>query len=100
MVKHIIMWKLKDCAGGFSKDENAQRIKQRLEELQHRIQEIKYLEAGININDLPHAFDIVLYSEFQHRDDLAMYQNHPAHLEFKEFISGLRSDRRVVDYEV
>ena len=100
MVKHIIMWKLKDSAGGFSKDENAQKIKWRLEELLQRIQEIKYLEAGININDLPHAFDIVLYSEFENRDDLETYQSHPAHQEFKEFIGQLRLDRRVVDYEV
>ena len=33
MVKHIIMWKLYDFAEGFSKEENAQRMKQQLEEL-------------------------------------------------------------------
>jgi hypothetical protein len=33
MVKHIIMWRLRDSAEGFSKAKNAQRMKQQLEEL-------------------------------------------------------------------
>jgi quinol monooxygenase YgiN len=100
MVKHIIMWRLRDSAEGFSKAENAQRMKQQLEELGRRIREIKYLEVGININITQDAFDVVLYSEFENQDDLETYQNHPAHLAFKEFISEIRTEKRVVDYEV
>jgi quinol monooxygenase YgiN len=99
MVKHIIMWRLKDSAEGFSKAENAQRVKQQLEELARRIPQIKYLEVGININPSQDAFDVVLYSEFENRDDLETYQNHPAHLAFKEFISEIRTEKRLVDYE-
>ena len=100
MVKHIIMWKLYDFAEGFSKAENAQRMKQQLEELGRRIQEIQCLEVGINVNNSPDAFDVVLYSEFESLQDLQTYQNHQAHLEFKEFVSGIRSEKRVVDYRV
>ena len=100
MVKHIIMWKLYDFAEGFSKTENAQRMKHRLQELERRIPEIQHLEVGINVNNSPDAFDIVLYSEFRNLQDLQTYQNHPAHLEFKEFVSGIRSHKRVVDYRV
>jgi quinol monooxygenase YgiN len=100
MVKHIIMWRLRDSAEGFSKTENAQRMKQQLERLGQRIREIKYLEVGININTSQDAFDVVLYSEFENRDDLETYQNHPAHLAFKEFIGEIRSEKRIVDYEV
>ena len=100
MVKHIIMWKLYDFAEGFSKAENAQRMKQRLEELGRRIPQIQYLEVGINVNNSPDAFDVVMYSEFESLQDLQAYQDHPAHLEFKGFVSGIRSEKRVVDYRV
>ena len=100
MIKHIIMWKLRDFAEGHTKAENAHRMKQRIEELGQRVQEIKCFEVGININPSPDAFDIVLYSEFETRDNLETYQNHPAHLEFKEFIGEIRSEKKVVDYEV
>ena len=100
MIKHIIMWKLRDSAEGYSKAENAQRMKQQIEAMGQRIPEIKYLEVGINISPSPDAFDIVLYSEFESEDGLKTYQDHPAHLAFKEFIGEIRIEKRVVDYEV
>ena len=45
MVKHIVMWKLFNEAQGFSKQENAQRIKIELENLQEQIAEILKLEG-------------------------------------------------------
>ena len=100
MIKHIIMWKLRDFAEGYTRAENAHRMKHQIEEMGQRVQEFKYFEVGININPSPDAFDIVLYSEFETRDDLETYQNHPAHLEFKKFIGEIRSEKKVVDYEV
>ncbi len=100
MVKHIVMWKLYDSAEGFTKAENARRMKQELEKLKAGIPAIQYLEAGINVNDSEDAFDVVLYAEFESREALATYQRHPEHVRFKEFIDGIRSEKRVVDYEV
>ena len=76
------------------------RIKQLLERLKHRIKEIRSIEVGINTNDSPDAFDIVLYSEFDNINDLNAYQNHPEHLKVGEFVSKVRLERKVVDYEV
>ena len=76
------------------------RIKQGLESLKTKINEIKSLEVGINFNPSPAAFDVVLYSEFLTREDLLIYQDHPEHTKFKEMINSLRSDRTVVDYEI
>jgi quinol monooxygenase YgiN len=100
MIKHIVMWKLYDSAEGFSKAENAQRMKRALEELKTKIAQIRYLEVGINISNAEDALDVVLYSKFDSRDDLKAYQDHPAHLAFKEFVNDIRSHKRVVDYEV
>jgi len=65
MIKHIVMWKLKDFAAGSNKNENAVKIKTELEMLKSKIPEIKKLEVGININESETAYDIVLYSEFE-----------------------------------
>ena len=100
MIKHIVIWKLKDDADGFSKDENIQRIKKGLEKLTLTIKEIKKLEVGINFNQTENAYDIILYSEFNSKDALNTYQVHPDHIKFKEFINNLRTDVRVVDYKI
>jgi len=98
MLKHIVMWKLKDFAEGKSKNENAKEIKSMLENLKGRINEIEFIEVGININDSVQSFDVVLYSEFKDEDDLEKYQKHPEHVKVGEFISKVREDRVVADY--
>jgi hypothetical protein len=98
MIKHVVMWKLKDFAEGADKKENAIKIKRLLEGLQETIREIHAIEVGININDTPSAYDIVLYSTFISPRDLEAYLNHPEHLKVGDFISKVRLDRTVVDY--
>lgn len=99
MIKHIVMWRLKDSAAGASREENAKKLKQSLEDLKDKIGDIKSLEVGINFNSSPAAFDVVLYSEFADRDGLDAYQNHPEHLKIVDFVGEIRTDRAVVDYE-
>ncbi|MCJ8173158.1 Dabb family protein [Clostridium botulinum] len=100
MIKHIVMWKLKEFAEGKSKLENANIIKINLENLKHRIDEVKLIEVGVNINNSQQAYDVVLYSEFETIEDLNLYQNHPDHLKVGEFINEVKEDRIVTDYEV
>ena len=100
MLKHIVMWKLKDSAEGADKKENARKMKSKLEGLKRKIKEIRSIEVGININDSSDAYDVVLYSEFNSTEDLDAYQNHPEHLRVGDFIGKVRLERKVVDYEV
>ena len=100
MIKHVVMWKLHPIAEGFSKQENAVRIKQELLKLPSLIPQIAAFEIGLNINNSVNAFDLILNSEFHNREDLAKYQVHPAHMKLKEFTKELRSKITVVDYEV
>ena len=99
MIKHIVMWKLKDSHEGMSKDELMDKIKQDLEGLKSVIPEIKDMEIGRNSNELPTSFDVALYSEFESQEDLEIYQEHPEHLKVAEFIRQIRTDAVVVDYE-
>jgi len=99
MIKHIVFWKLKDEANGLSKIENATTIKQRLENLNGKIEGLITLEVGIDFLHSVESADLVLYSEFENKEALTFYANHPLHKEIMPFIAEARSERRVVDYE-
>ena len=100
MVKHVVMWKLKDFAEGANKKENALKIKSSLKGLKSKIKEVKYLEVGISAGDATDYYDIVLISEFKDLRDLESYQKHPEHVKAAEFIGKVRLERKVVDYFV
>ncbi|MEZ5335158.1 MAG: Dabb family protein [Methanolobus sp.] len=74
MLKHIVMWKLKESAEGNTKDENAKLMKQKLEALKGVVPEIDFIEVGINAVPSPAAYDVVLYSEFKDEDALKTYR--------------------------
>jgi hypothetical protein len=99
MIKHMVMWKLKDFAEGAKKSENAQNIKVQLEGLKNKIKEVRSMEVGININDSADSYDVALYSEFASLEDLKKYQNHPEHAKVGDFIIKRRLDRKVADYQ-
>lgn len=100
MIKHIVMWRLFNFADGASKQENAQRLKEMLLSLPAKIPQIKQMEVGLNIDRTDAASDVVLYSEFDSLEDLKAYQMHPEHQKVVEFLNKVRSEKRVVDYEV
>jgi Stress responsive A/B Barrel Domain len=100
MIKHIVMWKLKENALGNTKEANALTIKKQLEDLVGTITEIKSLEVGINFNPSEAAFDVVLYSEFENEESLNSYMKHPLHVKVADFVSQVRENRVVVDYQV
>lgn len=100
MIKHIVVWSLKNNAEGFTKAENAERIKTEILKLKEQIPQIKKIEAGINITMADDAFDIALNSEFNSVEDLQIYIDHPVHIKFKEFILPLKRDKRVIDYYI
>src|SRR5512146_2747836 len=98
MIKHIVVWKLKDSPA-YSKSENAARIKNELEALRDKLPFVKKIEVGINFNSTAAAYDVVLYSEFASREHLDRYQNSPEHKAVADFIGTVREERVVVDYE-
>jgi hypothetical protein len=100
MIKHIVVWKLKEVAEGKSKFENAQAMKSLLDGMRGKIPGLKHLEVGLNTTEEQSDADIVLYAEFGTRADLAAYQIHPVHVAAGTFISKVRAERYVVDYEV
>lgn len=97
MIKHIVMWRLDEQAG--DKADNALKLKRLLEGLNGRIPGLLRLEVGIDFSLEGESSDVVLYAEFESRQALDAYQQHPAHAEVVPFVKSVRAERRVVDYE-
>lgn len=101
MIRHLVMWKLKEFAEGYPKEENALLLKHRLESLTDHIAEIRRVEAGINVlNHGSGNYDVVLEMLFDNEDDLQKYHIHPKHVELGEWIKNIRAERAAVDYKI
>lgn len=99
MIKHIVMWKIKDKTQHGSKQQVMDKIKAELEGLKDVIDSIVEIEVGINVEPSQMAYDVVLYSVFRDEEGLEAYQKHPAHQKVaKELMSQVTKSRAVVDY--
>jgi hypothetical protein len=100
MLKHIVLFKLKEHAEGAGKAENARKAKEALEALAKTIPQVRRLEVGINSIPSDAAYDIAIYSEFADEEDLFLYMKHHEHVKVAEFLGKVRESRAVVDYLV
>jgi len=100
LIKHIVMWTVKESADSRSKSENLFLMKALLEELPGKIPQIRAFEVSINMYRSDPACDIVLYSEFDSAEDFEIYRTHPDHETGKNFVAKVRDTRAMVDYEV
>lgn len=100
MIKHIVMWTLKDEAEGAGKAANARKMKDLLSALPPLIPCLRELEVGVDVFAASPACDVILYTVFDTRADLDAYQVHPEHQKVVGFVKQVAASRSVVDYEV
>jgi len=93
MVKHIVMWKLKNKA-------DVEIIKDKLEALVGKIPELLRLEVGVDFMNSDNSFHMVLSTEFESREALDAYRLHPEHQAVIPLLQIATIDRAVVDYEI
>lgn len=99
MVKHVVMWKLKDQAQGATKEQNAEKIKAMLMALPSKIAAIENLEVGIDFIHSDMSADVVLVTQVASKEALDTYRLHPDHQAVIPFIQEVTAERRVVDFE-
>lgn len=99
MVKHIVLFKLKDEAPADKKLEAMNSFKQAIEALPAKISVIRKIEVGLNINPAE-TWSIALYSEFDSLEDVKLYATHPEHVAAGKLIAEVKDSRACVDYEV
>lgn len=100
MIKHIVMWKLKDEAEGADRAANAREMKRRLDECAQIVPGMLAFEVSLAQPGLEATYDVVLYSEFADKAALAAYAAHPTHQALVPFIGAVREARQCMDYEV
>ena len=100
MIRHIVMFKLKEFASNSEKMEAAVKVKNRLDELPLKIDVIRRYQAGIDIRKLNWSYDIVLEMDFKNMADLDAYTIHPAHQEFIAFNKEYSVSKVCTDYQV
>ena len=100
MIKHIVMWQLKEQAEGADKATNAAKLKSLLESCAGIVPGMGAFEVALAQPGLEATYDVVLYSEFESLAALDAYQNHPTHVALKPFVGAVRLARQCMDYEV
>ena len=100
MIKHIVFWRLNEGAYGNDKHMNARILKEKLLAMKGKVNGLLKIEVGFDFSNEKDSCDIVLYTEFRNKEALHQYQIHPDHEAIKKWLSEVRYERRVVDYEV
>jgi hypothetical protein len=100
MIRHIVMFKLKDFASDAEKNAAAIEVKNLLDELPLKIDVIRRYKAGIDVRKLNWSYDIVLEMDFDSLAELDAYTVHPAHQAFIAFNKEYSIAKTCVDFEM
>ena len=92
MIKHIVMWKLKNPG-------DAARFKAKLDSCKGLVPGMREFEAAVRTEAFEANVDVVLVSAFDDKAALQAYLEHPVHVEVSSVLGTLRESRTVLDFE-
>ena len=99
MVKHIVLWKLKDELTGEEKQKVKRELKEALESLKEKIKELSFIKVQIDGLD-GSTVDVLLETEFEDEAALQAYAVHPEHVAVgTEKIKPFIAERICYDYK-
>ncbi|GHT30255.1 stress responsive protein [Bacteroidia bacterium] len=100
MVRHIVMFKLKEFAYQSEKQAKMEEIKLALESLTDSIEFLRSIRVDFNINP-SETWDLILTADLDTLEDVEAYANHPNHVAVsKNIIAPVKADRACVDFIV
>ncbi|MCI8485225.1 MAG: Dabb family protein [Lachnospiraceae bacterium] len=100
MIRHIVMFKLKDGVNGKTAMENAMEAQREAEKLKELIPSIEKMEVVCNSQKADKSnCELALICDFKDIDGLNTYQQHPEHLKFGSLIGQWKESRACIDYE-
>jgi hypothetical protein len=100
MLRHIVMWTLKEQAEGADRATNRARARALLQACAQLEPGTLHFEVGTPQDGLESTCDLVLDSTFRDRAALLAYQNHPQHVALKPFMKAVVAARQCMDYEI
>ena len=100
MIRHIVMFKLKEFQTPAEKQAKMQEIKDKLEALINKIDVFKIIRVDFNCTRAE-TWDIILTTELPTLEDVNTYDNPPEHVAVAKGIIGpVKGDRACVDYAI
>lgn len=95
MVKHIVMFRLKDKS-----PESLEAAKKVLLSMEGKVKEMRSIEVGTDFLHSERSFDLVLTVILDDRAALDAYQNDPYHCSVvKKYMHAAREESAAADYE-
>ena len=98
MIRHIVLFKLKDFSSELERNEALEKVLLNFGSLKGEIPEIRSFNVEKNITSGPGSYDVIIDSDFDSIEDLRSYQNHPAHRYAVEQNKQWSQTKAVVDY--
>ena len=100
MVKHVILWTLKDEYSGAEMDKIKANIKAGIEGLKGQIPGL--IDVNVVIDPLPSSnCDVMLDSTFENEESLKAYAVHPLHVQAADTnVRPYTASRVCMDYEL
>jgi len=98
-MNNVVLFKLKKYDTEREKKNIISSIEDALLGLLDKIEELKYIEVGVNYELSSKSYDICLISHFETVEKLDAYRIHPEHLKVAELIGQHAVERAAVDYE-
>lgn len=92
MVRHIVMYKLKDATL-----QNAETLRDRFMSMKGKIDVLKDIWSGIDVLRSGRSYDVVLVCEFDSMDDMEIYRTHEVHLPIMEYVKSVVEESHSVD---
>ena len=100
MIRHIVIWNLKDHAEGSDKATNLQKAQTLLLSCAQVVPGIRAFEVATATPGMDCTNDLVLHMLLDDAQVLAAYQNHPQHLAIKPFMKAVVNERHCMDFTV
>jgi hypothetical protein len=99
MINHVVLFKLKKYPSDSEKQTEISKIEEALMGLAGKIDELKYIEVGVNYDLDAQSHDICLITHFDSIDHLDAYRIHPEHVKVAGLIAQHAVERAAVDFE-
>ena len=99
MINHVVLFKFKKYPSDSEKQTEISKIEEALMGLAGKIDELKYIEVGVNYDLAAQSHDICLITHFDSIDQLDAYRIHPEHVKVARLIAQHAVERAAVDFE-
>ena len=99
MIRHIVAWNL-TATDPAQRTADFERVKAGAERLVGIVPGLRSLLVARDVGSTAGNHDVVLVSEHDDEEALAVYQQHPEHVVAGGFTRSVTKDRAAIDFEV